>query len=193
MRLFRTSFLLLICFCMLAADAQGKKTDSLENVLKNPARDTNRAKALYTLANYYTATDPARAIELADEAIALGKELSYPRAISGGVLCKGPALITLGKTDDAIKLYNEYLPVLLNLNYTSGYCAIQARLGYVELNRGRPSDAILKFREASADAEKYKHFDSKSDAQRGMGMAYNSVGDHEKAASCFIEAINAAK
>lgn len=185
-----------LCIFLLSAlslFAQQKKIDSLENVLKNPARDTNRIIALFTLADLLRGPDPDRCIALADEAILLSTELSYGRGISGATGAKCGALVNQGKADEAIRVYNQQTPVVLRFGYVRGYCILKVKEGFVYINSGRPSDAIPVLKEAVPECEKYKQYDALSDAYRGMGMAYTAVGDHEKAAASFVEGIKAAE
>lgn len=185
--------LCIFLYSALSIFAQPAKTDSLENVLKNPVRDTNRIIALFTLADLLRASDPDRCIKLADEALLLSNELSYGRGIAGATGAKAGALVNKGKADDAIRLYDQQIPVALRYGYVRGYCILQVKKGYVYINSGRPSDAIPVLKQAVPECEKYKQYDALSDTYRGMGTAYTAVGDHEKAAGSFIEAIKAAQ
>lgn len=186
------SLCIFLQYCCLL-HAQQTKTDSLENELKQSARDTNRVIVLTQLADLYKVSDPDRCIELSNEAYAISMELNYGRGVAAAVSAKGAALVSKGKGDEAIKLYTETGPIMLRLGYPRGYCVALTRTGYVYFNTGRPSDAIPVFKAAIPECEKYEQYDALSDVHRGLGISYAAIGDHEKATQSYIHAIESAE
>ena len=164
--------LLLIFFLCLSniGRAQQHKLDSLENILtRHKTEDTVKLKLLDDLANGYIKIDPQKALEYADQQLALATVLNQKDKLSKAFVNKGNGYLTQSEDSLALKCFQKAYDMDASVNNSEGMGVALYGMGRIHQNRGEYSEAIAYFQKA------YLIFEA-SNNYRKMAAMLNSIG-----------------
>ena len=188
----RRFFLSLLFFIPVLISAQ-TKADSLRNLLKTQAADTNHVSTLYAYANLIVSSKPQEALTLVEEGLTLSQKLNYKRGLAYLMIPKGDALRSMGKRDEAVKAYELGIERALEIKYSRGLAVMSNRLGNTLSGQGKNTEALARFRQAVVYDSLAKMFALQSEAYRTMGEIYTSLGEHGLAMENFLHALRVAE
>src|SRR6218665_1815108 len=126
-------FLLLpFFFCIFWAHGQKQGQsliDSISSVLPALKEDTNKVKALNTLAYEYSRIDIDEGIRYGNLALSLAKELKYIRGMAQANRFTGINYLNVTVLDTALQYFNESLRLYSSLNDNEGMAKIYGAMG----------------------------------------------------------------
>jgi len=163
--------LFLFCLSYLFSQAQNKKIDSLNLLLKNDREDTTKVNHLSALMREYLKPSPDKVIEISKEALALAKKLNHLNGQAEINTWMGSAYQSLGKTKEAL----TYLKTAREISSTAGNFLQFAR---ALLATSFVNSYLGEFPQALENAERtLKILDSINGDKKLIGNVYNQMGN----------------
>lgn len=158
-----------------------RKIDSLQKALAVAKQDTNRVELLYTLARYAKVSDTEKALDYANEALALAKKLGHA---SGEIYSYNTlSIIQQDKGDYMLAL--SYLDTCIGLaeaaadTYAVAMC--KNNIGLIYLDQGNYEKALPFLLESAALREKIGDTRGQAGSYNNIGLLYEYMNNHEKA------------
>jgi non-specific serine/threonine protein kinase len=163
----------------------------MERLALAPARDSVRARGLNVAARLASRqADDASALMLADDSIALAREVGDPRLIATMLRGAGVVYHTAGDLDGAKRMYDEALALLEKSGDRRLAIDIQNQIGIIANERGDfetgltiLNDCVAFSRGTGDRLELSRHLESLANSQLGLG-------DAEAAAASWAESLS---
>ena len=157
--------------------------DHLERASRRlPADQRDRFGVLLELGwSRLVSGDPAGALVDLTAAVEAARGLSDPARLAGAEDRRGTALRALGRLDEAEAAYGRALALIRATGHRRGEAPVLANLGWLDLDRDRPTVARRRF---SAAAEGYVEVGDpvgELHARVGLGRALRDLGHLERA------------
>lgn len=168
---------------------QQRKTDSLYNVLKTTKADTNRVNVLYSLSDAFYDTEPYKAIEYANQGLALSNKIAFTKGISTCLKVLGLSYYHLGKFDTALIFFEKRFIIVSEINDRKGIASTYDIMGVINLHFGK-IDKALELRKKANDI--YVSLNEKSLLASGynwIGNIYKDQGEYSIALENFLKAL----
>ncbi|MGC4022618.1 MAG: helix-turn-helix domain-containing protein [Cyclobacteriaceae bacterium] len=157
-------------FCLQSVVAQDRRIDSVQSFLKNhPKEDSTKADALNKLSELYQWNNFYRALEYADKAAKLSRELNYKKGIATADYLKGHCYWALGDADQSIAVGLEAISLATKNNYSIILAEAQLILSRSYLDQTEMQKATGYVRQAEKIAIEKKDWDL-------LARAYNFIG-----------------
>ncbi len=153
------------------ASAQQKKIDSLENIVRTGASDTNKVNALNALTKIYWQTGGYdSALTLATRSKELSTKLNFKKGISGALNNLGITYWRQGNYPEALKNYFAALRVAEEMGDKRKMAAIYGNMCNIYINQGELGEAL-----------KYGLLSEKYATEKGdkkiLSNTYNSIAN----------------
>ena len=175
--------LFLLTLLSFMAVGQQKKIDSLKKILKNQiAEDSLRLNTLNDLSYNYYSIDPIAGIDLAKEAIVLGKKLGNSSGLATAYANKGHNHSAKGQDSLALSMYDAALKIRKANNDKKAAARLIYNKGLVFFNQSDYKRANDYNRQA------YKVFKTEKDSAL-MAKMLNSIGINQMYLSQYPEAL----
>lgn len=168
---------------------QQRKTDSLYNVLKTTKADTNRVNVLYSLSDAFYDTEPYKAIEYANQGLALSNKIAFTKGISTCLKALGLSYYHLGKFDTALIFFEKRFIIVSEINDRKGIASTYDIMGVINLHFGK-TDKALELRKKANDI--YVSLNEKSLLASGynwIGNIYKDQGEYSIALENYLKAL----
>lgn len=124
-----------LCLCLLllplAAIAQNRLIDSLEQVLQSNSQDTVRVDALNRLTHVLKYSEPERALTLSAEAEKLARELSYYKGLAATFYSRAYVLQGQGEYETAVAVVGQGLEIAREIADTNRQAYCHGLLGII--------------------------------------------------------------
>jgi len=183
-------FCFFLTFCLQPVNAQQqRKTDSLYNVLKTTKADTNRVNVLYSLSDAFYDTEPYKAIEYANQGLALSNKIAFTKGISTCLKALGLSYYHLGKFDTALIFFEKRFIIVSEINDRKGIASTYDIMGVINLHFGK-TDKALELRKKANDI--YVSLNEKSLLASGynwIGNIYKEQGEYSIALENYLKAL----
>ncbi|MEP7319826.1 MAG: tetratricopeptide repeat protein, partial [Panacibacter sp.] len=128
----KTILLYFFCFTCMVSFARQKKLDSLLNELnKHPQEDTTRYFLLKNIARIYNSGEPKKALQIADEAIAIAKKLNDQVKVASALTTKGISYHKLGEDSLAFAVSNQALDMYTKAGDKQRAADLLYNMGYI--------------------------------------------------------------
>src|SRR5450759_1124285 len=179
----------LIFFLQPVNAQQQRKTDSLYNVLKTTKADTNRVNVLYSLSDAFYDTEPYKAIEYANQGLALSNKIAFTKGISTCLKALGLSYYHLGKFDTALIFFEKRFKIVSEINDRKVIDSIYDIMGVINLHFGK-TDKALELRKKANDI--YVSLNEKSLLASGynwIGNIYKEQGEYSIALENYLKAL----
>jgi len=190
-------FLLLIFLitCYESFLGQTKKLDSLNKVYHNKNEaDTNRLKALYTIAWSYTGDDPDTAIVLAEEELKLINSIPQEkrkRWIAKAYSTIGNALINKGDYANALTYFFTMVKLYEELKSIKSLATCYGYIGTVYFNQSNYPKALNYYLKNLKIAEEVGDKKGIENCYNNLGNVYLNLANYPKALSYHFKALQA--
>ncbi len=187
---FVRKILVLVCLCVQPGIAQQARLDSLLTALRNhPHEDTIKINLLTELAYiHYPYSNPDSGLVLADVAISLAQQLSYPAKLAYAYRCKGINYWSLSEYDKALEMYLKALDTYETVGDEDGKGDTFNNIGVVYLGLSDYANALEYYLKAM-------HIYEKTGSKRlanvfsNIGLVYKNMGDSHKALEFLLRAL----
>ncbi len=175
------------------ATSQNRKIDSLQ-ILAATRTNPEYSYILPELAfEYILIEDYKQAIQYAEEAVLIARSKGDSLLLVRSIKVKASALRRSGKTDSALLLYNEILPISKRNNYDSESEVILNSVGGIYALEALYDKALAHFFESLN--LRYKH-GNKADISivlNNIGLIYYKLTDYDKALSFYLKSLQLRK
>ena len=163
----------------------------LEQALESagPAATRERVDALNALAWEVGFTNVHRTAELAQEAISLARELSYPHGIAWGLLNDAFRDYFIARYDVAMSKALESLEIFEGLEEPRGIGNVRIGLGLIFWSLGDYELAVSHLHAANELFHDIGDTDREAWGLTSLGGVYESVGDLDKSIECQTRAL----
>ncbi|MBK6966646.1 MAG: tetratricopeptide repeat-containing sensor histidine kinase [Bacteroidales bacterium] len=189
---FLRSVLLPLFILTLTASGQ-EKQDSLLNVLRNSANDTNRVKTLNELSISFRNADYKKSLQYAGEGLQLARQLNYKRGIALSLRNSGLTWYRQNDFKKASDFLDQSFLILKELGDSAGIAGYYGSAGEIYLRQQLYGNALKYF---SQSLELYKNtgnFKGVIHSNINIGHTYYSQEKYEKAMEFYIKALNLAE
>lgn len=179
-------FLLLLCFNLLAQD---KETDSLLTVIKNgkPKEKTDALNALSITVIY---NDPAKAKQLAMQAISVSEAAAYKEGEGKAYIRLGIVYDVTGNYDSSVICYNIALDICLKAKNDKGAGSVYNNLGLICSKQGKLHEAIIYYLKALPCFEKIDNKQMLANVYNNLSLVYEKTKDRRLAITSAFKALN---
>ncbi|MCL6257638.1 tetratricopeptide repeat protein [Aquiflexum sp. TKW24L] len=179
--------------------AQTKETDSLKLLItdlkKNPSfeKDTTYIKTLSELGFRLLYVNPDSTSLLADQTIALSREINYSKGMVDGLKNRGAVINIQGNYMQALEVFEEAFQLTEKNSYPKGAAEVFQNKGMVYFNLGKYPEALdnfyaaLKIREEIADSKGI------ASSTNGIGTIYYMQGKYSEALEFYLLALTIAE
>lgn len=187
-------FSLLLCFFLAfwlrpVQAQQQRKIDSLYSVLKTTKTDTNRVNILYYLSDALYNTEPYKAIDYANQGLALANKIAFKKGMSICLNALGLSYYQLGKLDTALIYFEKRYKIVSEINDRKGIAASNDNMGVIYFHFGNV-DKALELRKKANDI--YSDLNEKSLLASGynwIGNIYKEQGEYPVALEYYLKAL----
>ncbi len=162
---YTNALLLLACFSY----AQQKEIDSIKQVLRSQ-EPLEQVKSLNELSWYYKNFDVDSSTILAKKALAIGKELSSPEAISMSLNSVASAFQAKGSFDSALLYHNESYAIKKDIGDSLGMAASKNNMGIAYDEKGDYATALENY------FESLRIYEQKTDDPFDIAMVLGNIG-----------------
>jgi tetratricopeptide (TPR) repeat protein len=177
-------FLVLMVSVVYSSYGQSNKPlDSLINVLKNSAEDTNKVNTLILLSwhAFEMSQNDAEVKKYADEALALAQKINYKKGIAAAYNRKGPTLGRQGNYSEGLKLQFAALKIWEEIGNKKGVSETYTIMGGNYAGQKKISEAIKYYSAAIKIKEELGD-------RAGIAEIYNNIGGMYMSQSNFLKA-----
>lgn len=184
--------ILLAFFCSvsMASFAQQKKIDSLINELNNHTQqDTTRYFILKNIARTYNNTDPQKALQTADEAIALAKKLNDNIKVASALTTKGISYHKLGKDSLAFAVSNQALDIYIKAGDRQRAADLLFNMGYIYFDIANYYEALKSHEAALKLYEQLNSLQEQADVLNSIGNSYLRLGVYAASLESYFKAL----
>lgn len=179
----RVLFILLLTnSAIIAQDKEQKQIDSLKIAAESKVNDTNKVKALYSLAFLLRNNEPHQALSYGEEAIKLAKKVNWEKGEATGFRHLGVIYMNLGDYPKALECLNHSMKIFEKIHNKLGMARCLKIIGDIYI---RLSD-IPRAQEYLGKALKiYEEANNKSE----IAVLLNSIGSTYSNRSDFMTAL----
>ena len=178
----------------------GKNIDSLEKIVKTTTADTVRINTLITLASELRNKEQNKAMNYAQQAISLAKELikkqknspketKYKKAIGSAYNIIGIIYKNQGNYPDAIKIHFEALKIFETVKDKGGIANCYNSLGIVCRNQGNYPEAIKNHLQALRIQEEIGDKNGVANSYNNIGIIYKNQEHYSEALKNHLQAL----
>jgi tetratricopeptide (TPR) repeat protein len=168
---------------------QQQNVDSLISVLQITTVDTSKVKVLNKLSDAYTDTKPDKAIEYANQGLALSKRIDFKKGQSICLNALGLAYYQLGKFDTALVYFENRYEIVSKIKDSLGIAGTFDNMGVIYIHYGKIEKAI----ELRTNANKiYASLNKRNNLASGytwIGTIYKEKGEYTIALNYYLKAL----
>jgi len=179
--------------------AQTKETDSLKLLItdlkKNPSfeKDTNYIKTLSELSFQLLYINPDSTSLLADQTIALSREINYSKGMVDGLKNRGAVINIQGNYNQALEVFEEAFQLTEKKSYPKGAAEVFQNKGMVYFNLGKYPEALDNFYAALKIREEIADSMGIASSTNGIGSIYFMQGKYSQALEFYLDALTIAE
>ncbi len=163
-------FLLFVFIIPFGIKAQQSPVDSLLIEIEKTTTDTSKVKLLNELANLLRGRNNEQALDYAQQALILGKEIEYKQGIADVYKTLGIIYFMFGEFDKAYEATNNSKDTYKSINDKKGVAACYVNEGIFKRNLGEIKQSGESYQKA---LEIYKEIDDKE----GIAKTYLNIGN----------------
>lgn len=167
--------------------------DSLLIVLKNTKPDTTRVKVLLALASFYSESNFEKAIEYAEQAMFLSKEIKYQRGEILTLLQISRANSRTGKPQSALSNIEQAIGMLKEFNDSSMLAQAYSNLGIVYYNLSEYNKALENHLVSMKIHELMGDLPMLSGDMNNAGNVFTALNELSKAKEYYLKSLELAQ
>ena len=183
---------LLFCFLLLSIEAYSQTTSPVSNPSIS-VEDSIQLTGLYSRIKTYKQSDPAKAIELAEDALHLSKQIKNQKFIATSMRKIAQLYDASGKTGMAIKYYDSSIVIFDEGGFKKGLSYSYSNLGRVYLHLGNIEKAWYNFQKALTLGEEMNDSLVICTGYNNFGNIYYNQYDYAHAISNYQKAFSMAQ
>ncbi|CAN5748741.1 hypothetical protein BH11BAC7_BH11BAC7_29490 [soil metagenome] len=187
--IFLLSLLILIAF---PAFSQQSVADSIKREL-GFINDSNKVNQLLKLTEVYLKYSPNKAIETAEEARVLSRQIGNERLEAKSTQLLGRVNFKIGKADIAVQYYETARKIYLKTNNPKAAAGCLNMIADALLNTGKYDEALMKSYDAYKEFEQTGDKNGMAGALIGSGRVYEAMENYDKAIIDYEKALTVAK
>jgi tetratricopeptide (TPR) repeat protein len=181
----------LIAFNATICFGQQKIIDSLSALLNNhPQEDTVRLYLLNEITYAYYSVDPDKGLKIADNAIALAKNLNDKIKLAKAYTYKGMNYWAKSEQTKALEMYNIAINIFNQLNYKKGIATVSNAIGNVYLNMSDNPKAIEYYFKALNVYEELEDKAGIATEFSNIGIVHEHLGNYSSSLEYHKKAIS---
>ncbi len=142
------AILYFILFSAVAVAQDQENIDSLKNIAKSGADDTNKVNCLRTLCFYYKSSDTTLSFKYGREGIELAKKLGFEKGLSVSYNNIGTTYAIAGNYTEAIKYFELAISHSQKIGDKYNIASANNNLGIIYLNQGNYQRSLNSFLKA---------------------------------------------
>ncbi len=174
----------------MAPFAQQKKIDSLIGELnKHTQQDTTRFFLLKNIARAYNNTNPQKALEMADEAIAVAKKINDNIKMASALTTKGISYHKLGKDSLAFAVSNQALDIYTKAGEKKRAADLLFNMGYIYFDIANYFEALKSHEAALKLYEQLNSLQEQADALNSIGNSYMRLAAYPASLENYFRAL----
>ena len=184
--------ILLIFFCIMITSsfAQQQKLDSLINELnRHTQQDTTRYFILRNIARTYNNTNPQKALQKADEAIALAKKLNDNSKVALALTTKGISYHKLGEDSLAFAVSNDALEIYIKAGDKKRAADLLFNMGYIYFDIANYYEALKSHEAALKLYRELNSLQEQADALNSIGNSYMRLGAYPASLENYFKSL----
>lgn len=179
-----------LCF-PLTLTAQSSPIDSLDQLLANQPADSVRVDLLNNKSEALRATNPEKAVQVAQEAIALAEAIDYKKGLGYAYKNKGMVPYLKGDYAEVLVDWKKSLALFEEINFKLGISNLQNNIGSVYQTKGDDPTALEYFLASYKNAEEIGHSLRIATALVNIGTVYsNETSTYDQAMEAYIQALD---
>lgn len=151
--------------------------------------DTSTVNRLNKLAESKTGADPDSAFYFAEAAIKISRKINYLRGLGEGLLQTGVINYTKGKSDDAVKNFDEAIVIYKRINYQRGLSAVYTQYGSMYNRLANYNKALEFLNLAMAIDERLKDDYALAECYKHVGVVDFSQGKLSEALDFYYKGL----
>jgi len=195
-KLKKVKFLLLL-ICLQAAlpemYAQRSKADSLKHLLAGEPNDTNRVRYMYQLSAVINLNNPDSALQLAQQAYYLARDIRYKDGESRSLGMMANTLTKIGNYPKALELNIDRLQLEENRHNPLNYASVLMNIGVVYDLQEEYSMALDYFKQSDSVFNQYKIPEYAYNRALNLGDVYNRLNISDSAYKYFAKSLELAR
>lgn len=178
--------LLLIFNSVLAVRSQ---EDSLLQALKKNLPDTAKVFTLVALSDEYTSQgNYSKAIEIANQALAISEKIGFNHGISNACASIGSALSSQGNFPQALLFYTRSLEARRIVNDKEGIAGARGNIAMIQVLQGNYPEGLKSYFEALRIYQELGKKDQIAQVYANIGVAYMHQGNLDEALKYYDNA-----
>ncbi|MBN8681967.1 MAG: sensor histidine kinase [Chitinophagales bacterium] len=182
--------ILLALFLLFGLSAQTQSPDSLRQVLTQMPADTHKVQACRALyLAYYERDEPAQMLPVAEEGLALSRQLNYLRGVDLFLFYKASALDMLGRGKESLPLFEEGIEVVRKLGDREGEANYHINAGVAYYSLGQHERALQHYLSAYALFQNLNLPEKSAKLLNNIGLTYRAQGKPERAEEIYRESL----
>jgi tetratricopeptide (TPR) repeat protein/DNA-binding CsgD family transcriptional regulator len=191
---------MLVGLCLSVSGQNHMHIDSLKQALEHAEVDSVKVDLLVKISAEYSVTDLNEALPYAEKALEVAQNADEPRPLSDALINLGNVYCNQGLFEQALRHYYQYLEIQKQAGNQKETAVVLTNLGAINLNLKNYEQAKKNFEESVRIFESLPAPNSQNDRVKAMlsnynnlGIVYQKVGDHQKAAYYYDKGINCAR
>lgn len=182
---FRLIFVSAVFFLSTPVFSQGMSEttniDSMLTLLKKSKEDTNKVNLLGEITHYYSTKELEKAVEYAEQALFLAKQVKFRRGEGSALLQVGNINNDLGKVESAVSNFEQVIEIADELNDKRLKMSAYNNLGISFFNRAEYNKALEYYLKYTRLAEDLNDLKFLSRAYNNAANIYIRLEDYKKA------------
>lgn len=188
-----TALVLAVFFLQVNLTAQTMNTDSLRNALASETVDTNRVALMWQLAKAEGLRNPTAAIDVAQQALFLARDIGYTEGESRSLGVLANTLVKIGNYPRALELNFEKLQLEEKRSIPRNMASVLMNIGVVYVMQEEYRSALQYYARADSVIRKNKVEDLEYYIALNTGDAYDRLNISDSAYGYFNRSLALAK
>ena len=182
--------ILLVLIVQTTIFAQNRNTvDSLKNIIAQTSRDTVKINAYLDLSYKYENINLDTALAYADYALKKSLKINYKKGIAGAYIRKGVIATISNNYNQSDSLLNVAASIYNKINYQPGIMKCYISFSFNAYSKLEYRLMLEYCNKALRIAENNNFIEDKANIMNYMGVAYDEMGDYDKAIKCELDAL----
>ena len=141
------------------------------------------------LAFLHFATNPVSSFEIANQSIAIAREINYKPGEAQGLLYAGMSKSSLRAYEEAKNIYAQCQIIFEELMDEEGLASVHSKMGNAKLYTGNYAEALEDYNTAIAIREKLNDATGAADLYANSGVIHGFQGNHLLALKSHLQAL----